>query len=609
MLNRLIPSPALRAHLRRALFVVAGLAIVTVVALAGLIVSRDYAAIERAVLARFERETGAKISFASRRQILWLKPKITFQDVIVTRPGQDFALRAPQVILNFDLSDLIDGEISAPAVTFVAAQIDIAAGRLDAPLQSPRAIAGFLDQLAGLLDDRPGIDRLRLAFNSARITFRNPAVAGETLVLAPVEARLWFSAAKGRIDLSARRDSEILPLELSASVPTRKALAGGRSGPVALRVSGYESRLVFSGTSQRDPDMSLTGKLDLMIGNALEKPFRAEIRGAQTALDATQINANATLDPRGIGLESLRIQRGGKQLAGIAALREVNGRWGISATVAGDLVDGTAAHAALQNLRNADGSWSTRPLSINPFPAIDLDIRLSTREFRLGKVLLANAALSILTRQGRSEVAIVDSRFGDGVIKARVSLVDTPESLQEIRVSATADRIDVGRLLDRALAFSRLQGEGYTVVQAESRGANIAALMSNLAGSGALDMRGGEIIGIDLQRLLARTTEGRPDTALILSLGGKTAFESLRANFALKDGRIEPVGSSFTSARVNAMIEGAMDIGGQSHQLAIVLKRRIDEPGQPSEFYAFRMDGPLFAPNLKPDLKLLLNRS
>ena len=117
-------------------------------------------------------------------------------------------------------------------------------------------------------------------------------------------------------------------------------------------------------------------------------------------------------------------------------------------------------------------------------------------------------------------------------------------------------------------------------------------------------------MGIDLARLLARSADQRPaEASLIFALAGKTPFDVLRANFALKDGRIEPVGSTFSTPRVTAMLEGGIDLPAQRHQLAIVLKRRVDEAGLPGEFYAFRLDGPLFAPSLKPDLKLLLNRS
>lgn len=615
MVVRLSLSPDLRMLLRRGTIATAVLVTIGLSALAGLIASRDYAAMEREVIARVERETGAALRFASRRQTLWPKPKIVFDSLSFSRadPGnksQDIVVKAPQAILNFDLFDLIDGRIDGPSITLIRPEIEVAVGHLDAHLRSPRAITDIIDRFAGFFDGQTGFNRLRLELQQARLTFRGGMPDGGPLEMTPVDAKLRFSTSKGRIDLSARQNSPNRPLEFSASIPTRKVLDQDKTRAASFHVSGYDSRLSFAGTARRDPDMAMIGRLEVDVGKALEAIVLGEtVNRRQSALQITSLSANVTLDPRGVGLDSLKISRAAKQLAGIAALREINGRWGVSATLAGDLVDGTAAYAAFQNTRTSEGAWSPKPLAINPLVGIDLDIRFSTKEFKLGKVSLSNVALSILTRQGRAELAIVDSRFGNGIVKARVSLADAPGGGQDLRVMASGERVEMGSLLERALGFNRLSGEGNIVLQVEGRGTSVAALASSLSGTGALEVRGGELSGIDLQRLLARSTDGRPDAALIFSLAGKTSFENLQVNFAVQDGRIEPVGSRFISPRVTAMLEGAIDLGAQRHQLAIVLKRRVDEPGKPGEFYAFRLDGPLFSPSLKPDLKLLLNRS
>lgn len=610
MINRLSLSPRLRIVLRRGAIALAAVLIVALSAVIGLIASRDYAAIERQVIARIEQEASAKLSFQSRRQTLWPKPKIVFDQLVFTRTGEDFVIRAPQAVLNFELVDLIDGTIDGPAITLVKPEIEINGPPLGTHLKSPRAVTGMLDRISGLFDDPSGFSRLRLSLQQAKITFRNATASGTALELTQVDGRLRYSASRGRLDLFARQESTIRPLELSASLPTRQSLGKKKPQPASVHLSGYDSRLIFGGTAQREPDLALVGRLEITTGEAFERAVMTALtEKREQKLDATSVAATMTLDPRGIGLESLKISRGAKQLAGIAAIREINGRWGISATLAGDLVDGTAAHAAFQGLRTADGAWANTPLAINPLPAIDLDIRLSTREFKLGNFLLSNVALSILTRHGRAELAIVDSRFGDGIVKIRVSLADGQDASQELRLHASADKVDAGRFMEKALGFNRLTGDGNAVIQAEGRGSTVAAMIANLNGTGAMEIRQGEIIGIDLARLLARSADPRPEAALIFALAGKTSFDVLNANFSVRNGRIEPVGSTFASARVAAMLEGGIDLRAQRHQMAIVLKRRVEEAGQPGEFYAFRLDGPLFAPSLKPDLKLLLNRS
>ncbi len=132
-----------------------------------------------------------------------------------------------------------------------------------------------------------------------------------------------------------------------------------------------------------------------LSGRILAKPNPA---GTQPV---TVIAANLALDPRGIALESLRITRDGRQLTGIAALRETNQRWALSATMAGDLVDGTATHAALQRLTGSDGGWSREPLAIKPLPADGPRYPALHARIQAGRVILGNVALSVLTRPGR----------------------------------------------------------------------------------------------------------------------------------------------------------------------------------------------------------------
>lgn len=608
-------SHRLRTLVRRGAIGAAAVVLVALCTVAGLIASRDYASIERQVIARIEQETGAKLTFEGRRQILWPKPKIVLDTVTFARPEQVFSLKAEQAVLNFELLDLIDGTIDGPAITLVKPEISALVGPLDAPIRSPRAITDFLARMTGLFDNRLGLSRLRVNLVQATLVLRRSTTAGDAVTLTNLDTRLRFSASRGRIDITGKQNSTVRPLEFSASLPTLKTISADKNHAASIHVSGFNSRLSFTGVARREPDIALVGRLDVTTGAEFEQavlalPADGRERKAEAARTETStLTAAMTLDPRGIGLETLRITRGAKQLSGIAALREMNGRWGVSATLAGDLVDGSAAHAALQGLRSPDGAWSSRPLAINPLPGVDLDIRLSTRDFKLGNLVLTNVALSILTRFGRTEMAIVDSRFGEGIIKARVSLSDAADGNQDLRMQASGERVEMGRLLERAFGFNRLTGDGSLVVQAEGRGGSVASIVAALSGTGAVDVRAGEIVGIDLQRLLARSAEPRAEAALLFSLAGKTAFEAFRINFAIKDGRIEPVGSAFTSPRVNAMLEGGIDLPAQRHQLAIVLKRRIEEVGLPGEFYAFRLDGPLLSPNLKPDLKLLQNRN
>lgn len=601
-------SERTRTLLSRATLAATALVIAIGCVLAVLLLSKDYSAIERDVIARLERESGLAFHSSARRLGYWPLPHVVFENIALSRGDGVPHVVARQGSLRFDLFDLLDGSVDSPSISLDEPEIRGRAGPLPDAIRSPRALAEFIDRMSGMFDDRTGLERLRIALRGAR--FRLDGADGEPLlVLTGFDARLRYSARTGRIDATGHGQSAMGPTQFSLSLPARKAMTPGSRHSASLGLVAAGSRASFSGTMERETHLSLAGSLDALLSDAACRALLPVPPLAGTTVDEpTQFSAVVTFDPRGIGFDNLRLSRAGRELSGIAALRESSGRWNLSATLAGDLLDGKTPQSAFSRLWKADGSWDGAPISINPLPPIDLDLRLSTKEFRLGEVMLTNVALSILTRKNRAEIAIADARFGSGSVKARLHVTDLPDDIQDIRLTASADRVDLGALLRRMTGFARLAGTGSLVIQADARGRGIHGIVQGLNGTGAIEMRGGEISGIDLARLLERADEQRAELALGAAIGGKTPFEALKTDFVFRNGRIEPVGSTFVSPRVLGLVEGAVDLAAQRDQMQIFLRRRHEIPGKPGDFFALRLEGPIWSPSLKPDPGLLQNR-
>lgn len=608
MIDSLKLTPQVRMILRRGLVASGVLALLVVIGLAVLVGTRDYAAIEREVIARLEQDAGAVFSFESKTQSFLPGPSLNYRNARFARNDGTFSISAPELKVSIQLRDLLDGSVDGPVISMEQPKIRARIGTPDRFVRSPRSISELADWISERFD-RPGhFKRLTVTAREAEVMLEDSGPAGAALDLGPADLQMRYSARRGRIDVVARREKGNLPFDLAFTLPVRDALTGGKPRAASLNLGALGSRLSFSGNARREPDLALVGKFELSLGDLLERLVLGEKSSRPMAIEPTGVSANMVLDPRGIGLESLLVNRQGRQLTGIAALREINGRWGLSATLAGDLVDGNVASMSLESLRAPGNGWSMKPLTLNPLAGIDLDIRLSTKEFRLASLPLSQVALSILTRKGRAEYAIVDSRLGPGSFKARISVTETADMSQDVKLMVSGEKLDMSSVLGQALGLNRISGTGTLVLQAEGRGTNIRDIVGSLSGSGALEVKSGEIAGIDLQKLLARAGGSSADIMLVGALGGKTPFENMLINVALREGRIEPVGSTFVSAKVTASLEGTIELREQAHKLALILRRRIEEPGQPMDFFAFRMEGPLFSPALKPDLRLL-NRS
>jgi|GEM_PF-1863973 len=602
-----LPLPSRRVLLRGALGVVALLAL-GVIALGGLIASRDLDALYGTIERDFQAETGGTLGFKAKRVLYWPRPRVVLDDVTITLADGLGSLAAGRVVLDFGVLDLVDGVIDRPDIRVEAPVIHLTPGPLARFYQSPRALLSVLDKASASFEGHARLAALRLSLADAAVVLHQSESREGDLAFDRVDLDVIYSQRRSRIDLSAQRKSGPHPLFFHASLPARPALRDNRQAPFTLTAGGFGSHARLDGMLSRAPELALSATLEASLQEALGVALGMG-RGESARPDApTLVSAGAMLDMRGGGLEALKISRDGATLSGIAALREYGGRWTVSATLAGDLVDGTATYAALQRLKTPEGAWSGRRVEVNPVPGLDLDLRLSTRAFRLGRMRFENAALAVFTRKDRAEFSIADAQFGAGSLKARITITERAAE-QDIKLLVAGDKLEAARFLDQAFGFNRIEGTGNFVFQLKSHGASVQALAQNLAGTGAFESRNGTLHGFDINRLMSRSAETRPEAALFSALGGKTGYETLSANLAVKNGRIEPVGYRLETPNATAQIEGAIDLGAQRHDWSVVLRRKQDQPGLRPEFFGFRIAGALLAPAIKPDMSLIEKRN
>lgn len=614
-LSAFLPAP-LRKVLKRLAIGGAALFIAALLVAAVIVLQVDFVGAEKSAVARLEQETGLTISYSAREEARFPSPHVIYRGLSVRRAGLDI-IKAQHADLRFSLVDLLDGNLDFPVLSLKGAEAVLETGTLTGALRSPKAIVETLERLAAIFDQQRAISRFNLVIEAGQLVLRSSTGATDA-ELGPLAFVLEYSGDRARLQArlsqagSGRPGKDVplaqQPLKISLSLPAKAGEAQGRAESLRLDASLGDSSLSIAGGMRTALETNVQGSLKAQLGNSFERLIGLPMLTASERAEPSTLEANVSFDTRGIGLDKLKVAVGRRSVTGIATLREVGERWSISSTLGGDLVDGTAAHRVLQGVRDEKGGWSKAPLNLNPLPQIDLDLRLSSKAFRLGRFALSDVALSVLTRATRAEVAIVDSRFGEGSFKARVVVGDGADRSQTLRVSFSGENVESGELLDQAFGFDRITGPGSFVVQASGQGRTVAEQLSTLNGTAAFDIKDGVVTGIDLNRLMNRAADQRPETALLFSLVGKTPFEALRADFALRDGKMETVGSRFLTKTADAVMEGVSDLGLQQHRQSVVLRKRGENDNPQGEFFGFRLEGPLFSPSIKPDGRLLQDK-
>ncbi len=65
-----------------------------------------------------------------------------------------------------------------------------------------------------------------------------------------------------------------------------------------------------------------------------------------------------------------------------------------------------------------------------------------------------------------------------------------------MRLQLTADKVETETFFEQAFGAARLRGPLTLVLQAESTGDSIAEIAANLAGTGSLDLKGGQVCAL-----------------------------------------------------------------------------------------------------------------
>ncbi len=208
------------------------------------------------------------------------------------------------------------------------------------------------------------------------------------------------------------------------------------------------------------------------------------------------------------------------------------------------------------------------PIPVPPIADVDTTGSLRIGTLRTAGVELRNLVMTLRSGDGRIDVTRLAAATWGGTLAGNASIATSGRAAVKMQLND----VDVGRALREFAQREILDGRGSVAIDVTGTGKTLPALERSLAGSARIALRDGAILGIDLNKVLQKvestiaTVRGGAGQPIESRAGGgeKTAFSSLDASFAIREGIARNDDLDLRSPLIRVGGNGSIDIPDQS---------------------------------------------
>ena len=327
-------------------------------------------------------------------------------------------------------------------------------------------------------------------------------------------------------------------------------------------------------------------------------------------LGDTSLTSDATIADNGFSLSNLRLSLDRNEFEGTLALRNDGPRPSLAGTLAATQLALDPIVAEMTPVVTSEGQWTQEPFELRDLSKIDVDLRVSAARTRLRRVQFDDAALSLLMKAGRLELALAEAKAYKGLFKARLSAVGAGGNALDLRGNAQLANIDAGALAWDLLDRPRISGTLNASVSMEASGDSVLQTIRGLDGKAQFSITQGDVGGIDLNEALRRMAT-RPLSSLTDMRGGRTVFDKAVGTFRINKGVAEIVDASASAPALSIAMTGSVQIADRMLALKGTATQATDDAKSAAESAQLPFDviGSWDDPVIVPDAQSLIRRS
>ena len=463
--------------------------------------------------------------------------------------------------------------------------VDLMFGRLElaeVTLEQPQIALDrlpFADVTAALRahgGDAPPTVRM----SGARLTWR-----GETID--KVEAGLvWPGGASFTLSGFGRYAGR--PVQATIQLSDLAAYERRERAPFRARIEGGGARVLFDGEAFDDHGPKFVGDISFRADGLLDtlQWLGARARAGGALALGVSFAGQGQLDADGLQVSNAELELGGKTFLGAGRLTSGAEGLAVEATLDADKVElGPYFELFAPRAMRDDGSWSAAPISLAALRGWTLDLRLSADEMLLGGFRLDQPAVTAIVAKGGLDLSLGAASAYGGAVGGRLSL--EPEGEQaRMRLEGGATDVALGEALEATLGRRPIAGALTAEAAMESRGGSMAELVGGLSGRFTARLADGAIERISRSRTLA-----------LAGFSGRMEFLRAEAGMTFTRGLAHADTVSLEGPRGAFALSGGASLVDRTIALSGSVR-----PSEGGWTLPVRIDGPLFAPRLKPDL-------
>jgi AsmA protein len=518
-------------------------------------------------------------------------PSVRIVDARLDDVGGVNLLSAPTARLDLSLVELARGRfiptravLVSPTVTLHVDRPPFAAAA--AGLTTPASVAGVLAPLTSL----------SLSNGFLRVV---GVTGGVDTLIANVQGRLDGLTVGNQLRFNLSAEWRNAPIAVAGTLSDPEAAAKGAPSRFEFALDSPMAKFAFDGALALGDKPGAEGDMSASVPSiaALAALLNAE-RPPIIAADDITVSGKVKAAPDAFTLGDATLTSAAQTFEGAIEIARLDGRPALSGTLDAETLALEPLLGRPQQIFDPSGEWSTKPFALTPPQAFDLDLRLSAGRLDVYGRKLANAAASLIVRDGKLSMTLIEAAAYGGNLSGEAALSCVG---QDLKLSARGELTDAD--IGAALAdFGRpaASGRGAARFSIETSGVSPAAAVAALSGAAALEAADGGVAGVNLEEALRRSQRRPIDVARDMRLGG-TAFDKLAVSASLDNGRVRIERGAMSSRGVGAGLQGLIDLVAQSWALRLnaVQTDAAGEESPNAAHLTLDIDGPWAAPAVR----------